>query len=66
MFVRPHPLEKRRIMNNIILPKMLSDAMLVLLLNLLLQREEWGYVRDNNSNDVIMMQYLVFVLVSIR
>ena len=53
-------------MNYIILPKMLSDAMLVLLLNLLLQREQWEYVRDNNSNDVIMMQYLVFVLVSIR
>ena len=66
MFVRPHPLKKRRIMNYIILPKMLSDAMLVLLLNLLLQCEQWGYVRDNNSNDVIMMQYLVFVLVSIR
>ena len=30
---------------------MMSDAMFMLLLNLLLQREKWGCVCDNDSND---------------
>lgn len=41
----------RNIINYIILSTMISDAMFMLILNLHLQLDNWGYVRDNDSND---------------